>query len=97
MRDRPIGSTALYYLSYDGSTPQRIYEGEEEQARGDSVETACAGTRERVLVISGEFGSNYVQGVALRYNTRAQRNERIDFAERYRPSAVYLCQPQRWS
>lgn len=89
-RDHRIGSTAIYYLSQGGNAPQRIYEGEENQSRGDSVKAVCAGTQERVLVISGEFSSNYLQGVALRYNTRAQKTERIDFAERYRPLAVYL-------
>jgi hypothetical protein len=90
LRDYPIGTTAIYYLGEDGGTTQHIYRGEDRRSRGDSVQAACAGTKERVLVVSGEFSSNYLQGVAIRYNTRARRIERVDFAERYRPSAVYL-------
>jgi hypothetical protein len=90
LRDHPIGTTAVYYISKDGTAPARIYSGEEDQSRGDEVQVACVGSSERALVISGEFASNYLQGIAIRYNTRAKRWERIDFAERTRPASVYL-------
>lgn len=90
LRDHPIDRTAVYYLSKDGATPVRLYEGDEDQSRGEDVEIACVGDKERALVISGEFTSNYLQGVAFRYNTNARRWERINFAERSRPTTVYF-------
>jgi hypothetical protein len=90
LRDHPVDTTAIYYVSEGGGMPRRIYPGEDDQSRGDSVQAVCAGAHERVLVVSGEFSSNYLQGVVIRYNTQAQRIERVDFAERNRPSAVYL-------
>lgn len=90
LRDHPIDSTAAYYLSKDGAAPVHLYQGDEDQSRGEDIQVACVGTKERVFVISGEFTSNYLQGVAVRYNTKAKRWERIDFAERMRPAAVYL-------
>lgn len=90
LRDHSIQRTAVYYLSKDGAPPTRLYPGDEDQSRGDEVEVACVGSKERALVVSGEFTSNYLKGVAIRYNTRAQRWERVDFAERTRPTTVYL-------
>lgn len=90
LRDHPIDSTAVYYLSKDGATPVRLYQGDEDQSRGEDIQVACVGTKERAFVLSGEFTSNYLQGVAVRYNTKAKRWERVDFAERTRPTAVYF-------
>ncbi|QYD69044.1 hypothetical protein KZJ38_01185 [Paraburkholderia edwinii] len=90
LRDHSIDSSAIYCVSEDSRAPTRIYPGEENQSRGDSAQALCIGKKERVLLVTGEFGSNYLQGVAIRYNTQAQRTERIDFAERERPSAVDL-------
>jgi hypothetical protein len=90
LRGHWIDTSAIYYVSEDGRAPKRIYPGEENQSRGDSVRALCIGKKERVLLVTGEFSSNYLQGVAIRYNTQVQRTERIDFAERERPSAVDL-------
>ena len=90
LRDHPIGGTAVYYVGKDGAEPVRLYAGDSDKSRGDDVLAACVGTIGRALVLSGEFTSNYIQGVAIRYNTRSQRWERIDFAERERPESVYL-------
>ncbi|MCC8400395.1 hypothetical protein LJ655_00560 [Paraburkholderia sp. MMS20-SJTN17] len=90
LRDHPIDSTAVFYLSKDSTEPVRLYAGDEDQSRGDEIQVACIGSTERVFVISGEFTSNYLQGVAIRYNTKAGRWERVDFAERERPASVYL-------
>ena len=90
LRDHPIDSTALYYLSKDGAAPVRLYQGDEDQSRGDDIQIACVGTKEHAFVLSGEFTSNYLQGVAIRYSTHANRWERVEFAERMRPTAVYL-------
>ena len=70
--------------------PVQLYPGDEDQARGSAIRVACVGANERVFVISGGFTSNYIQGVAIRYNTKAGRWERVDFAERERPAAIYL-------
>ena len=90
LRDHLIDSTAAYYLSKDGAAPVHLYQGDEDQSRGEDIQVACVGTKERVFVISGEFTSHYLQGVAVRYNTKAKRWERVDFAERMRPAAVYF-------
>ncbi|MGF6702862.1 hypothetical protein OKW38_007539 [Paraburkholderia sp. MM5496-R1] len=90
LRDHPIDSTAVFYLSKNSTAPVRLYAGDEDQSRGDEIQVACIGSKERVFVISGEFTSNYLQGVAIRYNTKAGRWERVDFAERERPAAIYL-------
>lgn len=90
LRGHPIDSTAVYYLSKDGAAPVRLYQGDEDQSRGQNIQVACVGTKERGFVISGEFTSNYLQGVAVRFNAKAKRWERVDFAERARPAAVYF-------
>ncbi|WP_322106969.1 hypothetical protein [Paraburkholderia sp. J41] len=66
LRDHPIGGTAVYYLSKDGGAPVRLNEGDEDRSRGDDVQVECVGEKERALVISGEFTSNHLQGVAIR-------------------------------
>jgi len=73
LRDHPIDSTTIYYLSKDGDTPVRLYQGDEDQSRGDDIQIACVGTKEHAFVLSGEFTSNYLQGVAIRYNTHVNR------------------------
>lgn len=90
LRDRPVSNTAIFYIRKDGASPHRLYQGDEDQSRGDSVKAVCAGTKERAFVISGEFTSNYLQGVAIRYNTKLARWERVEFAERSRPAAVHF-------
>ncbi|WP_321923599.1 hypothetical protein [Paraburkholderia guartelaensis] len=90
LRDHPTDGTAVYYLSKDGASPVRLYPGDEGQSRGDEIQAVCVGERERAFVLSGEFTSNFLQGVAVRYNARAKRWERIDFAERTRPASVYF-------
>lgn len=90
LRDRPIDSTTTYYLSKDDAAPVRLYQGDEDQSSGNDVQIACVGTKERALLISGEFTSNYLQGVAIRYNANAKRWERVEFAERARPVFLYF-------
>jgi hypothetical protein len=90
LRDHPIDGTAVYYLRKDGAASVRLYGGDEEQSRGGDIQTACVGAREGAFVISGEFTSNYLQGVAVRYNTKAKRWERVEFAERTRPVSLYF-------
>lgn len=90
LSDRPIDSTTIIYLSKDGDAPVRLYQGDEDRSRGDHIQIACVGTKEHAFVLSGEFTSNYLQGIAIRYNTHANRWERVDFTERRRPASVYF-------
>ncbi len=90
LRDHPIEHTALYYVSKDGAAPVPLYPGDEDQSRGEDIQAACVGVKERAFVLSGEFTSNYIQGVAIRYNTKAGQWERVDFAERERPASIYM-------
>jgi hypothetical protein len=90
LRDHPIEGTAVYYVSKDGASPARLYPGDEDQSRGEAIQVACVGLKERAFVLSGEFTSNYLQGLAIRYNTTAGQWERVDFAERERPASIYM-------
>ncbi|RFU45002.1 hypothetical protein [Paraburkholderia sp. DHOC27] len=90
LRGHAIDSTAVYFFRQDDAAPVPLYSGDEDQSRGEVIQTACVGTKERIFVMSGEFNSNFIQGVAVRFNNKARRWERIDFAERNRPTAVYL-------
>ena len=90
LRDHGVGSTFVFYLSRNGAAPTLLYGSDEEQSRGDDIEVGCVGRHERGLVISGMFASNYIKGTALRFNTRGQRWERVDFAERVRPVSLYF-------
>lgn len=87
---QPIADSAIYYLQQQQKlTP--VFESAE-MSRGAAVSIQCAGDKEKALVVSGEFSANYLQGFALRYNSVSHELERIDFAERNRPSWVYLNQ-----
>lgn len=90
LREHPIDGTAVYYVSKDDAEPVRLYAGEPDQSRGQNIQVACVGAKEHAFVISGEFTSNYLQGVAIRYNAKPGKWERVDFAERERPASIYL-------
>lgn len=87
---QPIADSAIYYLQQQQELSPVFASGE--MSRGAAVSIQCAGREEKALVVSGEFSANYLQGFALRYNSATQELERIDFAERNRPSWVYLNQ-----
>lgn len=91
-RSHPIFHTYLYSLN----VPKQggggsLYEGDPEDSRGQLVQAACVGKKEHILVLSGEFTSNYIQGIALRFsdNEGAGGWQRLNFAERGRPTRVY--------
>jgi len=90
LRSHAIADTSVYYIRQDEQMPEPMYPGDEDQSRGGEIESECAGGPERVLVVSGEFPSNYTQGMAIRFNDSTREWERIDFAERMRPTRVYL-------
>lgn len=90
LRDHSIADTNVYYLRKDVDAVESIYPGDINESRGASMSFDCAGSPERALIISGEFTSNYVQGMVVRYNSARSEWERIDFAERGRPTQLYL-------
>jgi hypothetical protein len=90
LSDQPIADSAIYYLQQKQELSPVFASAE--MSRGAAMSIQCAGREEKTLVVSGEFSSNYLQGFALRYNSASHELERIDFAERNRPSWVYLNQ-----
>ncbi|WP_239949744.1 hypothetical protein [Dyella terrae] len=96
---RPVADTRHYDLRVGNDKPVALFDSTGradsddpnfDASRGSDVQIECLGAPEKVLVISGEFTSNFLQGVAIRFNTAMHRWERVDFAERTRPIAVYL-------
>ena len=99
LRSHPIADTQHYELRIGYDQPVALFDTALtansddtgfDAARGSDVQIACIGAPEKVLVISGEFTANFLQGIAIRFNTTMHRWERIDFAERTRPAMVYL-------
>ena len=90
VKAQPIADSAIYYLQHKQQFNPVFASAE--LSRGAAMSIQCAGREEKALVVSGEFSANYLQGFALRYNSASHELERIDFAERNRPSWVYLNQ-----
>lgn len=88
-RERGVADTYIYRIQQGNQAPTLLYESEEE-SRGAEVQAQCVGRRAQVLVVSGQFSSNYLQGFSLRFNTTEGAWERINFSERGRPSFVYV-------
>ena len=84
-----IADTHIYGYSFKKGDLRLIYTSEED-SRGLGVKHQCVGGAERVLILSGEFSSNYIQGVVLRYNKRNGQLEKLDFSERERPQYLYV-------
>ena len=89
LRDHRIADTYVYYLEKQ-AVRTMLFAGNEDESRGRAVVSRCLGNKERILLVSGEFSSNYIKGLVLRYNQRTEQWERIDFAERARPIRIYL-------
>ena len=88
VRDSKIADTYVYYLRQNGST--RPFFEDKESSRGAFVHIACVGSPIRALVVSGEFTANFLQGFVLSRNPANGVIERLDFAEKSRPSWLYL-------
>lgn len=88
IRDDPVASTHIYYLQYAGQRTPLF--GTKALSRGADVAAQCVGTRQRALILSGEFTANALQGVALTNNPRTHKIARLDFAEKDRPRWLYL-------
>ncbi|MFZ6870446.1 hypothetical protein ACO0LF_00060 [Undibacterium sp. Di27W] len=89
LRHHQIQDTHVYVLRQHGETTG-VYPGEEDNSRGSLVSVQCLGSKERLLLISGEFTSNYMQGLLFRYQPARKKWERLEFAERERACLLYL-------
>lgn len=78
----------VYYLVQNGK--QKPLFGSLSTSTGSVISSRCIGTTRGVLMVAGEFSSNYTQGVVVGYDQGANRIQRLDFAERALPRWVYL-------
>ncbi len=89
-RSKDESTTYLYHIKKE-NTWQLLYQDEpQNESRGSQVKMLCAGEREKVFIIVGVFLSNYEQAVIIRHNKKNNKWERIDLAERSRPTHNYL-------
>lgn len=88
VRDAPIEATHIYYLRQNGKSVP--FFGTPEQSRGSNVVAHCAGKDQHALVVSGEFTANALQGFVVTQPSGLAGLERLDFAEKNRPSWLYL-------
>ena len=90
LRFSPTEDSFVYKVRYAQQT-KFIYNGSNE-SRGSGIQWQCVsdGKNMNVLVISGEFTSNFLQGVLFYFNSGDGKIERIDFAERNRPRWVSI-------
>lgn len=87
VRGAKIADTYVYSLRQ--GAPMQPFFGDQESSRGSAVQIDCAGQRNRALVVSGEFTSNFLQGFVLVRNPTSGATERFDFAEKNRPIQLY--------
>lgn len=88
VRDSKIASTYVYYIQ-QGKVRKPFF-GDRDQSRGADVRVECVGKKSRVLIVSGEFTANALQGFAIASLAGADAPDRLDFAEKGRPSWLYL-------
>lgn len=89
VRSQPIYDTHQYAIRTGNSVPELIF-GDEEHSRGSSVERHCLGHNRRILILSGEFTANALEGIAYFYDYRANQLTSLRFAERTRPRWAYI-------
>lgn len=95
----PIGSTKLYSIQYPDTSEHPIYMTQEttqedaiKLSQGSDVRVICSGSPERTLIVTGEFSSNFIQGIILRYDSKLKALQRLDVSERSPVSKVYFGQ-----
>lgn len=88
VRDSNVGDTHIYYLRQDGE--MHPFFGSPNDSRGSDVHAACAGKKQRALIVTGAFTANFLQGFVLVQNPAAGLIERLDFAEKSPPAWLYL-------
>jgi hypothetical protein len=88
VRDLKIASTYVYYLRH-GKVRTPFF-GSLDNSRGAMVNAQCVGKKQRALIVSGEFTANALQGFAITNFPDSDRPERLDFAEKNRPTRFYV-------
>jgi hypothetical protein len=88
LRSKRIADTHVYSIRLVPSRENQFLFADAQESRGSNVRYLCAGKDKKSLVVSGEFTSNFLKGVALVY--RQQRIEKLEFADRARPQWLYL-------
>lgn len=83
LRSQPQLDSYQYWIAHDGSiTP--VFE-DEASSRGFDMQVNCSGREIPILVFSGQFTANALQGAAIALDPASGTLNRIDFAERNRP------------
>lgn len=82
--------SSIYRLRH-GPTTWLLYDSQDDSL-GMNVQWQCVatGANTRLLVLSGEFSANYLQGAAFYWDPQSNQVQRIDFAERNRPGWVQI-------
>ncbi|WPN55493.1 hypothetical protein [Pseudomonas sp. P9_31] len=90
LRSSPIEDSYVYKIRHDKQT--RFMYDESTESRGSEVQWQCTSGEQylNALVISGEFTSNFIQGVLFYFDSGDGKIERIDFAERNRPRWIKI-------
>ncbi|WP_223484962.1 hypothetical protein [Pseudomonas sp. A-RE-19] len=90
LRSSSIEDSYVYKIRHDKQT--RFMYDDSTESRGSEVQWQCTSGEQylNALVISGEFTSNFIQGVLFYFDSGDGKIERIDFAERNRPRWVKI-------
>lgn len=90
LRGSPIIDSHIYKIRYAQIT--RFVYDDAEASRGSEVQWQCASDQKNtnVLVVSGVFTSNYLQGALFYFDSTDGKIQRIDFAERNRPRWIKI-------
>jgi hypothetical protein len=94
LRGSPIVDSYVYKVRHSQKT-RFIFDGSG-ASRGAAVQWQCASNHSniKVLVVSGEFTSNFLQGTLFYFDSTAGQIERVDFAERNRPRWVRMSEQE---
>ncbi|MGE7957156.1 hypothetical protein ACQKQA_11265 [Pseudomonas sp. NPDC089530] len=90
LRTASFVDTHVYRLRH-GPQTWLLYDTQDDSL-GMNVQWQCVatGANTRLLVLSGEFTANYLQGAAFYWEPHGGQVQRIDFAERNRPGWVQM-------
>ncbi len=88
LRSHPQLDSYQYWIAHDGSISP-VFE-EVASSRGFDMQVACTGREIPVLVFSGQFTANALQGAAMALDPTSGAFSRVDFAERNRPHWIAL-------
>ncbi|VVQ29910.1 hypothetical protein PS943_01639 [Pseudomonas fluorescens] len=90
LRSSPIEDSYVYKVRYAQKT--KFMYDDSDESRGSEVQWQCVSDQKNanVLVVSGEFTSNFLQGALFYFDSADGKIERVDFAERNRPRWVRI-------